>query len=130
MAKYYVDEANKYLGGWEMPLDVNGEELDHPDVPQGAIEVPNAPNDSRQLWDGVKFLPVDSNILELEKELESTQLLNRAVDLTFLDGHWITLRALFGAGTVTGVPTLDSAIAADDRTAFDIFFRDKVKARL
>ncbi len=68
--------------------------------------------------------------IEAQKELEAAALLARAIDLTFLDGHWITFRAMFGAGIVTGVPTLDTAVAADDRAAFDIFFRDKVKARL
>ena len=64
------------------------------------------------------------------KAIKAALLLERAIDATFLDGHWITLRAMFGAGTVTGVTILDTAIAANDRAAFDIFFRDKVKARL
>ena len=64
------------------------------------------------------------------KEIEAVFLLNRAVDLTFLDGHWITLRAVAGAGTVTGISAIDTAVAANDRAAFDIFFRDQVKARL
>lgn len=36
--KYYVDDQGKYLGGW----DAN--------PPAGAIEVPEAPDDARQVW--------------------------------------------------------------------------------
>ena len=64
------------------------------------------------------------------KEIEAALLLGRAIDATFLDGHWITLRALDGTGITTGVGALDTAVAANDRAAFDIFFRDQVKARL
>lgn len=38
--KYYVDAEGEYLGGW----DAN--------PPAGAIEVPTAPEDARQIWDG------------------------------------------------------------------------------
>lgn len=38
--RYFVDEEGRYLGGW----DAN--------PPAGAIEVPSAPSDARQLWNG------------------------------------------------------------------------------
>lgn len=69
-----------------------------------------------------------------QKEIEAALLLARAVDLTFLDGHWITFKALAGAAIVTGVVAIDAAVADPDaaagRIAFDTFFRDQVKARL
>lgn len=44
--KFYVDESGKYLGGWDQ------------NPPAGAIEVPTAPADARQGWDGSEWLPV------------------------------------------------------------------------
>ena len=64
------------------------------------------------------------------KGIEAALLLNRAIDLTFLDGHWITMRALAANAIVTGVAAVDAAVAASDRAAFDQFFADQVKARL
>lgn len=36
--KYYVDNSGRYLGGW----DAN--------PPEGAVEVPDPPQDARQVW--------------------------------------------------------------------------------
>jgi len=51
MTQYYVDAAGKYLGGFD-----GAEALKL--VPPGATEVPGAPEDARQIWDGAKWGPV------------------------------------------------------------------------
>lgn len=84
-------------------------------------------------WDGARFVakpPPDPAAVDAIKALEAGRLLDRAADATFLDGHWITLTALAGAGTVTGVAAIDDAVAAGDKAAFARFFKDQVKARL
>lgn len=84
-------------------------------------------------WDGAQFVakpPPDPAVIDAIKTLEAGQLLDRAVDATFLDGHWITMKAMAGAGIITGIATIDDAIAADDRAAFVQFFKDQVKSRL
>jgi len=53
--KYYVDSDGKYVGAFEMPKDKDNNELDHLDVPAGAQEVPKAPNDARQKWNGTGY---------------------------------------------------------------------------
>lgn len=97
---------------------------------EGVIDFAAGEEVARDIEDDALAEKQTSEYITAKKEGEATLLLNRAIELTFLDGHWITLRALFGAGIVTGIPTLDTAIAEDDRTKFNIFFRDKVKARL
>jgi len=47
--KHYVDNEGRYLGAFVSTT--RGEVTFEPDVPQGAIEVPTAPDDARQLWD-------------------------------------------------------------------------------
>lgn len=96
----------------------------------GVIDMIAEDEIERDIEDAAHVETQTPEYIEAQKETEAAFLLNRAVDLTFLDGHWITLRALFGAGIVTGITELDPHIAADDRTKFDEFFRDKVKARL
>ena len=54
MTKHYVDSQGKWIDGYSMLL-VDGEEPDHLDVPDGAIEVPNAPDDVRQAWNGSEW---------------------------------------------------------------------------
>lgn len=84
-------------------------------------------------WDGALFVakpPPDPAVIDAIKALEAGQLLDRAVDAIFLNGHWITMKAMAGAEIVTGVAAIDAAIAADDRAAFNQFFKDQVKARL
>ena len=84
-------------------------------------------------WDGAQFVakpPPDPAVIDAIKALEAEQLLDRAVDAIFLNGHWITMKAMAGAEIVTGVAAIDAAIAADDRAAFNQFFKDQVKARL
>ncbi|MER8641006.1 hypothetical protein [Mesorhizobium sp. M1252] len=41
MTKYFVDDTGAYLGGF-----------DGAEPPEGALEVPSAPADARQIWDG------------------------------------------------------------------------------
>ncbi|WP_280790706.1 MULTISPECIES: hypothetical protein [unclassified Mesorhizobium] len=43
MTKYFVDGNGAYLGGFD------GEDLE---LPENGIEVPEAPEDARQIWDG------------------------------------------------------------------------------
>ena len=84
-------------------------------------------------WDGAQFVakpPPDPAVIEALKMLEAEQLLGRAVDTIFLDGHWITMKAMAGGGIVTRIAAIDDAIAADDRAAFVQFFKDQVKSRL
>jgi hypothetical protein len=50
--KYYVDSANRYLGGWDNS------------PPSGAVEVPLPPEDARQVWGGSAWLPC----AEVERE--------------------------------------------------------------
>lgn len=47
---YFADAAGNYLGGWSDP--------DAASIPRGATEVPTAPDDARQIWDGQQWLPV------------------------------------------------------------------------
>jgi hypothetical protein len=113
-----------------------------PDVPD---DPPYAPPPGRILvdddgtaqiggtWDGAQFVPKpppDPEVIDSIKALEAGQLLDRAADATFLEGHWITLKALAGASIVTGVAAIDTAVAADDKATFVQFFKDQVKARL
>ena len=51
MSKFYVDDSGAYLGAFHMP-SVKGKEPRHPKVPAGAVEVPRAPGDARQIWAG------------------------------------------------------------------------------
>lgn len=111
------------------------------DLPDDPGEIPYAPPAGRSLvdddgtaeiggtWDGAQFLakpPRDPVEVELEQELEAARLLGRAIDETFLDGFWLVFRAI----PAVGVSGIDDAVAADDRAAFDLFFRDQVKAKM
>ena len=69
-------------------------------------------------------------VRDADVDIRAALLLSRAIDETFLDGHWITLRALAANGIATGVAKLDAAVSADDREKFDQFFRDRVAARI
>jgi hypothetical protein len=60
------------------------------------------------------------------KAIEAEMLLGRAIDLTFLDGFWLVFKAIAPVGNAS----IDNAVAANDRAAFDIFFRDIVKGRI
>lgn len=46
-AKFYVTSEGRYLGAYDGVLP-----------PLGAIEVPSAPQDARQTWDGAEWSPV------------------------------------------------------------------------
>lgn len=54
----YVAADGKYLGSWQEPLA----------PPAGAIAVPHAPEDARQIWDGTAWSapPVDPAPLTIE----------------------------------------------------------------
>lgn len=45
MTKYFVDTIGRYIGGF-----------DGAESPEGAIEVPIAPDDARQIWNGTSWL--------------------------------------------------------------------------
>ncbi|WP_156941371.1 hypothetical protein [Mesorhizobium sp. LNJC405B00] len=47
MTQYFVDGTGAYLGGF-----------DGAEPPEGALEVPSAPDDARQVWDGSQWGPV------------------------------------------------------------------------
>ena len=71
-------------------------------------------------------IPAPAELAALRREEEANTLLGRAVDETFLDGFWL----LFKKASPVGNAAIDDAIAADDRAAFNQFFKDQVKARL
>jgi hypothetical protein len=58
--------------------------------PQGAIEVPNQPQDGRQKWDGEKWLPVEFTSMEQILALEA-QITPRRMREALLgtDGGWL-----------------------------------------
>lgn len=47
MTRFYVDEGGEYLGGF-----------DGAEPPAGAIEVPSAPGDARQMWSGSEWVAI------------------------------------------------------------------------
>jgi len=57
MTKYYVDPNGTYLGGFDGGVDEGGVEIEHPDVPAGAVEIMAPPEDARQVWDGTTWSP-------------------------------------------------------------------------
>ena len=63
ITKYYVDAVGNYLGGWQGPV-VDGVEAEHPDVPAGAVEIMEPPEDARQIWDGTAWLPLPARAAE------------------------------------------------------------------
>ena len=75
-------------------------------------------------------IPTQAELDELRREAEADRLLSRAADETFLDGHWITLRAMAAGGITVSVPAIADAVASNDRTAFNKFFHDQIKSRL
>lgn len=66
MTKFFVDQSGNYIGGF----DGNGVP-----VPQGAIEVPSAPADARQKWNGTSFDPVPVIVPEAVTRRQAKQAL-------------------------------------------------------
>lgn len=71
MTKYFVDVDGVYLGGFDgvwMPQepDDEGNEVppvwQEPEPPVGAIEVPEAPDDARQIWANGKWGAVPATV--------------------------------------------------------------------
>lgn len=62
MTKYYVDADGKYLGGF-----------DDATPPENAIEVPEPPDDARQIWNGSAWGPAAADI--------DAQIINAPADL-------------------------------------------------
>ena len=61
MTKFFVDEDGNYLGGF-----------DGVDPPEGAIEVPTAPDNAAQIWDEGIWLAIPKtwdNVEELQNKL-------------------------------------------------------------
>jgi len=52
MTKFFVDGAGKYLGAFDGAAP-----------PAGAVEVPSAPEDAAQLWDGATWGPVPAGVV-------------------------------------------------------------------
>lgn len=65
MTKYFVDGDGVYLGGF-----------DGAEPPEGAIEVPEPPDDGRQIWNGSAWEPVAA---EVEAVADPLADLNEAV---------------------------------------------------
>lgn len=85
ITRYYIDAAGSYLGGWqERPPTEEGGPVRPPDFPPGAIEVPTAPADARQVWDGSAWSAVPAppppppTIDEVVAVLEKKGVLTRA----------------------------------------------------
>lgn len=49
-ARFFVDAAGRYVGGF-----------DGAPPPAGAVEVPSAPDDARQVWDGAAWGPAPTS---------------------------------------------------------------------
>lgn len=67
--KYYIDIEGHYLGGF-----------DGAEPPEGAIEVENAPDDARDVWDGLKWIKPPETPEQIVARLE------RALD-TYIDSQ-------------------------------------------
>lgn len=69
--RYYVNEDGAYIGGFA------GVE-----PPVGAIEVPSAPEDYRQIWSGEEWLPLSGEALASDIRMYRDRLL-RETDIYF-----------------------------------------------
>ena len=56
--KYFVDVAGVYLGAFGAYVDPETGDDVFPPFPVGAIEVPEAPEDARQTWNGAMWSQV------------------------------------------------------------------------
>lgn len=64
MTKYFVDETGSYIGGF-----------DGAEPPEGAIEVPGAPEDARQTWQGQAWSAVPSERQMVAKSLVQARII-------------------------------------------------------
>ncbi|WP_333631535.1 hypothetical protein [Agrobacterium cavarae] len=81
MQRFFVDENGSYLGSYD------GRNQDLPQEMAGRIEVPNAPQDARQKWDGEKWLEVTPTPEMLTAELE--RRLSLGFDFDFNDARGV-----------------------------------------
>lgn len=102
------------------------------------FEVSISPDVDAETWNGDEINPALRLMTQAERDAaqdaendaQANKLLRQnAINETFLDGHWITLRALAANGITTGVNRVDSAVAANDKEAFIDFFKDQVRNR-
>jgi len=77
--KYYRDADGNYLGAWTTVRD-GDRWVDHPDVPQDAIEVDQPPTDGRQKWDEVAgdWGPIPPTVPEFVTPLQARKALRQA----------------------------------------------------
>lgn len=81
MQRFFVDENGSYLGSYD------GQNHDLPHEMAGRVEVPNAPQDARQKWDGEKWLEVAPTAEMLTAELE--RRLSLGFDFDFGDARGV-----------------------------------------
>lgn len=62
---------------------------------------------------------------EMLLDATADNLLEKAVAMTFLDSFWLVFKKIAPVGIVA----IDNAVAADDRAAFNQFFKDQVKTK-
>lgn len=72
MTRHFVDQNGVYLGGWDWSALYEGADNSACCPPEGAVEVPVAPLDARQVWDGEKWGPVPVSNEEHRKYLNET----------------------------------------------------------
>jgi len=80
---YYVDAEGRYLGGY------SGAE-----PPEGAISVPHAPDDARQVWDGAQWGVVPA---EIPQSVTMRQCRIALLDAGLLDGVQSSIASMPGA---------------------------------
>lgn len=79
--RYFVDPGGTYLGGF-----------DGAEPPRGSVEVPAAPEDGRQKWDGRGWSPKPSDDYALTKDLLIDRMTNPELVQFAADRELWTLR--------------------------------------
>ena len=69
MTKYYIDEAGRYLGGF-----------DGAKPPEGSIEIDAPPTDGRNTWNGTVWVSYEKNLGENLIETESVSVVARKLE--------------------------------------------------
>ena len=79
--RYFIDNNNSYLGGTDgSPLSVN--------------EVPFAPDNARQKWNGVDYDPIEQSIIDAEADIEAEYKLNASPKMRVLFKQIFKLRKI------------------------------------
>lgn len=76
--KYFIDDSNNYIGGSDNKSLSNN-------------EVPFAPDDARQKWNGTNYDSISSNDLDAEKDLKAQKLIDNNVLIESLSEEFIDI---------------------------------------